>query len=132
MPKHPHAELMMQYAQDAMETDEPWKRWEIEESNLEWCDLKGPIQWYPDVNYRRKPKTININGHEVPEPLRVEPAIGTPVYMVFPNHPDFFIAEAWLGASFFNNQCLKRGFLHLTKEAAQVHAKALLSFTEQK
>ena len=27
--KHKHAELMMQYAQDAMETDKPWERWEV-------------------------------------------------------------------------------------------------------
>ena len=26
--KHKHAELMMQYAQDAMETIEPWRNWE--------------------------------------------------------------------------------------------------------
>ena len=28
MPKHIHAELMKQYAEDAMTTDEPWKLWE--------------------------------------------------------------------------------------------------------
>ena len=28
MAKHPHAELMMQYAEDAMETDEPWLLWQ--------------------------------------------------------------------------------------------------------
>ena len=26
--KHKHADLMLQYAEDAMETDRPWERWE--------------------------------------------------------------------------------------------------------
>ena len=26
--KHVHAELMLQYAQDAMETDKPWDLWQ--------------------------------------------------------------------------------------------------------
>lgn len=26
--KHKHADIMLQYALDAMETREPWKRWE--------------------------------------------------------------------------------------------------------
>ena len=28
MPKHIHADIMKQYAEDAMTTDEPWKLWE--------------------------------------------------------------------------------------------------------
>lgn len=28
MTKHIHAELMAEYAKDAMETDKPWERWE--------------------------------------------------------------------------------------------------------
>ena len=27
MPKHIHADLMKQYAEDAMTTNEPWKLW---------------------------------------------------------------------------------------------------------
>ena len=29
MTAHKHAALMLQYAQDAAETDKPWKRWEV-------------------------------------------------------------------------------------------------------
>ena len=29
MDKHIHADLMLQYAQDAQETDKPWERWEV-------------------------------------------------------------------------------------------------------
>lgn len=29
MNKHPHAELMKQYAEDAMMTEYPWRLWEV-------------------------------------------------------------------------------------------------------
>ena len=57
MTKHPHAELMVQYAQDALETDKPWKRWQQKEKNSVWMDCYGSIQWFPDVKYRRRPET---------------------------------------------------------------------------
>ena len=54
--KHKHAELMMQYAQDAMETNEPWERWEYFHRGAgEWKSLKK-LNWNPNVMYRRKPK----------------------------------------------------------------------------
>lgn len=58
--KHKHAELMALYAQDAMETDKPWERWE-------WCHGDGPWKqavrspkWQEEFSYRRKqmPKEI--------------------------------------------------------------------------
>lgn len=54
MPKHPHAELMLEYAKDAMETDKPWERWEF--NNGAWnCLFKHP-SWAEEIEYRRKPK----------------------------------------------------------------------------
>ena len=54
--KHKHAELMMMYAQDAMETDTPWERWEYAP---EVCQGKWfPITWHPgwaqSNEYRRR------------------------------------------------------------------------------
>lgn len=110
MPAHKHAELMMQYAQDALETDKPWERWEVKT-----CEQGG---WYTPTSqvpfnewneYRRKPKTINVNGHEAPE------------------YDDYIWEDTSL-----DTEAMKRGLIHLTKEAAIAHAKALLSFTEKK
>ena len=37
MTAHKHAALMLQYAQDAMETDRPWERWELySDKKKEW------------------------------------------------------------------------------------------------
>ena len=33
---HKHAALMMQYAQDAMETENPWERWQFKDDRGYW------------------------------------------------------------------------------------------------
>lgn len=59
MSGHKHAELMKLYAQDAMETDTPWERWQFfSEPHGEWRDLRGGLahpRWFDDTQYRRKP-----------------------------------------------------------------------------
>lgn len=34
MNKHPHAELMKQYAEDAMKTATPWRLWETRQKTM--------------------------------------------------------------------------------------------------
>lgn len=34
MNKHPHAELMKLYAEDAMTTEHPWRLWEVRQKTL--------------------------------------------------------------------------------------------------
>jgi hypothetical protein len=57
---HKHAKLMMQYAIDAMEHDEPWLLWEFNEDEFlkekkGWQPLinKSPC-WWAITKYRRK------------------------------------------------------------------------------
>jgi len=74
MPEHKHSSLMLLYAQDAMETDKPWERWEFKDEDNNWSCFSDDLfehrpGWYEDVEYRRKPQTININGFNVPEPV---------------------------------------------------------------
>lgn len=77
MPAHKHAELLLQYAQDAQETETPWDRWEwrISPSN-KWENSQGSPAFYSGYEYRRKPETININGFAVPKPMYYAPEIG--------------------------------------------------------
>ena len=126
---HIHAAAMAEYAKDAAETDMPWERWEVSmtDSGDEYRNLLGHPDWAVTRKYRRKPKTILINGHEVPEPCRTPFEIGD-VYWTF----TFFFADVikvyWYGDSEDHN-ALKNGFIHLTKEAAEKHFNALKSFT---
>ena len=127
---HVHAELMMEYAKDALETDKPWERWEYFNAYDRWVPLPATPTWYEDVAYRRKPRTININGHEVPEPVRGPLKDGEDYYF-----PDLFEAEMSI-STYWNGdnsdyRLLKHGLIHITKDAAVAHAEALLSFTQK-
>ena len=123
---------MALYAQDAMETDTPWDRWEERDNATvdPWSQCKNPLQFFRDVSYRRKPRTININGHEVPEPVR-EPLKRFRQYYTVDTWNDKIVDEySWTNDE-ADQRLLKRGIIHLTREAAEAHAKALLSFTEK-
>ena len=128
--KHIHAELMMEYAKDAMETAEPWLRWEYYSNRCKWEPFKisGP-SWDEESEYRRKPMTININGHEVPEPYRGEMFNGTFYYVPNVSGPNDYTESVWHDHVYDIN-IRKKGLLHINKESARIHAQALISFTE--
>lgn len=58
---HPHADKMLQYAQDAQETDRPWRRWECNTFD-NWHDLDHHPLWIKSCDYRRKPQTVKVSG----------------------------------------------------------------------
>lgn len=133
---HVHAASMLLYAQDAAETDKPWERWERRYRHTDWVEnVRGP-EWNLDHEYRRKPpapKFILINGHQVPEPMRVTPSIGDTYWM--PSLDHLFLhgvrEQKWADGS-TDRIRFANGLVHLTKEAAELHAEALLSFTKAK
>ena len=125
----------MEYAKDAMETAEPWERWEYYSHRCKWepFRISGP-SWGEESEYRRKPMTININGHEVPEPYRGEMQIGQPYYTpdlhnCGADYWDVYHDRQWENG-IYDNVAMKNGLLHLTEDAAIAHTRALLSFTE--
>lgn len=60
--KHIHADLMMQFAQDAMTTDEPHKFWQyFDDDTDEWKDALCAPAWLTFRKYRRKPQKIRID-----------------------------------------------------------------------
>ena len=80
-----------------------------------------------DVSIRIKVDTININGFDVPRPLKELPAIGTEYWVVQ-------LSDKRLAFSVNNFQdatdssWVEKGICHLTRDSAVMHAKALLSF----
>ena len=132
MTKHIHAELMMEYAKDAMETDKPWARWQFrKKGDTEWSNFVDDIiypSWISTNEYRRKIKTVNINGFEVPEPLTVEPKLGELIYIIcFGYYGSDVIFRYWKNDE-YESMTFNCRLCHKTKEAAEIHAKALLSF----
>lgn len=81
--------------------------------------------------FRLKPRTITINGIEVPEPLRVAPEEGSDYFTVNMEDGD---ADSWRlewRSGGLDSRRLNAGLCHATREAAEIHARALLSFTTQ-
>ena len=123
---HIHAAAMAEYAKDAIETDMPWERWEFSKTGRDYDSLHEHPSWNPDIKYRRKPKVILINGHEVPEPQRV-PLKDGEVYWTI-SLVGGSTNSLWQGDD-IDFGCLNSGFVHLTKGAAEKHFDALKSFT---
>lgn len=128
---HVHAALMAQYAEDAATNSEPWKLWEYKspQSRL-WTEAQTQLSWSEGRQYRRKPRTININGIDVPEPLRVAPENGVMVWMVVVSMETSVTSYRYYSSDPCFTRCIIRGVLHLTEQAARTHAEALLSFTK--
>lgn len=121
MPKHVHAELMMQYAQDAMENERPWELWEVKwENDKDWDSLYTSPQWNPENEYRRKPKTVNINGFEVVQELFEEANPDEIGYIERADEYGFWIH------GLLTEHRVKYGVAHKTKESAIASCKARL------
>lgn len=89
----------------------PWRPWMVEETET------------PEP----KPKTININGYEVPEPVRKPLSIGTKYFTPVLGPFSGFWTHTWANNKKDWNR-LRCGFVHLSKEAAEIHARALSDF----
>ena len=124
MTAHKHAALMLQYAQDALETDKPWERWECNDG-VAWRQftMRHP-SWFNEYEYRRKPKTMTYTV-TIPEPLREAPEVGEAYYVADPKTRDFYEWLYWHGTE-LDMRLLKRGLCFATAEDAIAAAKAML------
>ncbi len=126
MTAHEHAENMRLYAQDAAETETPWLRWERKPYNYkQFVALEYHPAFDPCTEYRRKPRTIRIGERDVPEPMRVAPAMGTKYYVVdysVVNHCSF---KNWANDA-YDKSMLQNGLCHDKREAAIAHTEALI------
>ena len=122
---HVHAELMAEYAKDAAKSTEPWKDWEMTDSfdTPSWISCTGHPGWVSVLNYRRKPKTVTINGIVVSKGL-TEANYDTLVYI-----PTLHLHEKYIAIRFEDTyqRSLERGLVHATKEDAIAMADAMLA-----
>ena len=130
---HVHAELMAQYAEDAMTHAEPWKLWQVWQVKADdgaWWDCGAHPRWANDTEYRRKPNTKLIHGVEIPV-FEFTPKVGEKYYVANVGLPEFF--DQWRRQSedcTFTQRMLERGLLYpyteAGKQAAILHSKAML------
>lgn len=123
MSKHIHAELMLMYAQDAMETDKPWERWQCCTGLGGWNAMQMGPNWYEETGYRRKPQTVTINGFEVPAPLD---EIKTSHYFVETLDRSELYQMPMSGDKRIDNIRLSRGIVHGSAACAIASCKARL------
>ena len=116
---HKHKDLIIAWANG--ETIQFW--------GYGWIDVLEP-NFNSDAKFRVKPKTISINGIEVPTPEQQKLSEGTRYYVPCLEADDWINWYEWSDAS-IDKRVLGLGIIHLTREAAEQHAKALLSFTNK-
>jgi hypothetical protein len=75
-------------------------------------------------------ETIEINGIKAPKGETVVPARGTRLFLPVLHYDDYYSQLSWNGSQ-AHHDFLSKGLLHLSKEDAIAHAKALLSFTSE-
>ena len=125
MTPHPHAEFLHALA-DGREDE-----FECHHENWNASDWRAstPFMWviyeFPeDWTVRHKPRTIRIGNMDVPEPMRVAPAVGTHHWIVSVAEDTPYLCT-WTGDE-TEFGWLNSGICHLTKEAAEQHRKALI------
>lgn len=113
-------------------------RWIADGEQIQWYGWGG--QWHPiehdtimkalsgedaapPEHFRLKSSTITVNGREVQAPETVEPE--GYFFIADPAHDDLCISAIWR-KDFQKKIALQRGLVHLTKENAIAHAKAML------
>ena len=127
MTAHIHAEMMAQYAKDAMETDKPWDRWEFAiYSTGPWEALYNSPCWIGSLNYRRKPRTIRIGKYDVPEPVRDRDLFKEGQDYWMPHIEHGAKSSIWF-ADFDDNARILMGTIYLTQEDAELCSEALRS-----
>ena len=133
MTAHKHAALMLQYAQDAAETDKPWERWEYK-NGYRWCTCSRHLQFDISNEYRRKPQMMRATCAdgtvvEWPEPMREAPEVDTFYFRPYINvNENCFYNVRWKGDS-IDMHALRLGLVHETPEAAKMHAQALMALS---
>lgn len=93
--------------------------------------MEHPL-WAHDCEYRRKPRTIRIGEYDVSEPISVEPEFGAKVYIADAISSSYFQTTIYEPDYHADSRAFKRGLLHTTPEAAELHGRALASLTEGK
>jgi len=124
--KHPHHELFEAIVRNESVNDfeclhTSWtnENWRSARGWLDFID-QDPDEWA----IRRKQKQRELCGVKFPEPMRVAPAVGTHYWIVSVSE-EFSYSSTWAGdkSDFY---CLERGLCQSTKEAAELHRKALI------
>lgn len=127
--KHKHYDLIVQWASDP-------EAWVVEYRSVVTgrfipIGFESYPEWHPETEYRLIPKRkmMHLNGVEFPAPEREAPARGTTYWMCDLLSPAKVFESQWQAMN-VDRTALERGLVHLTREAAEAHARAMLAAKE--
>lgn len=125
--KHKHFDLIVQWASDP-------EAWVVEYRSVVTgrfipIGFESYPEWHPETEYRLIPKCgmMHLNGAEFPAPEREAPKAGTTFYTPNPHRIEA-LPWTWGVADFLD--WIPKGLVHLTREAAEAHARAMLAAKE--
>nr|DAM42741.1 MAG TPA: hypothetical protein [Caudoviricetes sp.] len=125
MTAHVHAALMLQYAQDAAETNTPWLLWELSDNEMDWYPCSTHPAWNEQTRYRHKKTVIKIGRFEFPKPMTRAPKEGTDYfYLDFGDNGFVVGGSSWAGDD-FDMENVAMNVSHLSHKDAQTHADVL-------
>lgn len=128
--EHPHAWALRGLADGTLKPEDLDAR-RIDWTPQYWC--QGYISWVvePDKwQVRRKQQYVDINGYQVPEPVREPLMKGEEYWTTNVTTERKAYKDQW-NNSRIDYRWLREGLIHRTQEAAELHREALLSFTIQ-
>lgn len=130
-PQHPHAESIMLFAHQSLESQTPWVFWEFSHDNGKtWIPCGKCPSWGENILYRQRSPKIQVGDVMVNRPIDTPPEIGTTIFVTDITSPFMYYRTQWTGTySNSNTEMLKRGLVHLTQESAIEHSKALISLS---
>ncbi|PHM22975.1 hypothetical protein [Xenorhabdus ehlersii] len=139
MPKHIHADLISEYARLSHITDRPWEYFEHRKYNYETWKKCGQNLTFNSLNeYRIVTPTIKIGEYDVPEPEREAPKVGTMYWIPNIGYIKTEPCKYTFNYEWGEENCLiyemahlENGLVHLKRESAELHAKALISLTSK-
>ncbi|KJF76491.1 hypothetical protein UA45_18385 [Morganella morganii] len=120
---------MAKAAEIAKTDKEWWRHFECKSEDGEWGNMSPGAALQDYLEYRLKPRFIDINGHQVPEPVRKPLEIGDRYWVITLEYGA--CSHVWTGSDQEIYCWIARGLIHLTEEAANIHIAALLSFTQK-
>ena len=126
MSAHKHAESMRLYAEDACQTTEPWLRWEMTDCGSWWTQCDSNPNWLHGMQYRRKARTITIEGVTLPAPEIEAPTFRTKIYYMDPYRRTVIESE-WFGDTTDRSEHIENGQIFLHRDHAQQWADFIVS-----
>lgn len=128
---HPHKDILIAIANglplsEVEAKHSTWNYWESFKENA-YDIFQYPHSW----ETRIKPKTVMFNGVELPEPVTETPNNGQVLYVSRPESPYNYGEFRWVNSN-YDEQVLKKGLIHTTRENAIAWAMAMTPVNEHK